>query len=204
MGMNGQIGSETVKETGRARWKGLAKNMGIAFMAAFFIGILYGLLLRLVMGIIAFFYPHMASGFSISGTMLLVVLGVAVTLANSIVYTFTFQSSRMSWGRKGIYFGLLSLLIYGIPLFLSNPNNELFGPQAPLGITLFSLLFFIGSFGLAFSVERITRWLNHSNRRQRLAYICFAIFVIPATIMLVNMILEIFYEMIPQIIQNFS
>lgn len=202
--MNGQIGSEAVKETGQARWKGLAKNMGIAFLAAFFIGILYGLLLRLVMGIIALFYPHMASGFSISGTMLLVVLGIAVTLANSIVYTLTFQSARMSWGRKGIYFGLLSLLIYGIPLFLSNPNNELFGPQAPLGITLFSLLFFIGSFGLAFSVERITRWLNHSNRRLRLAYICFAIFVIPATIMLVNMILEIFYEMIPQIIINFS
>lgn len=202
--MNGQIGSEAVKETGAKRWKRLARNLGISFMAAFFIGILYGLLLRLVMGIIAYFYPHMASGFSISGTMILVVLGIAVTLANSIVYSFTFQSSYMSWGRKGLYFGLLSLIIYGIPLFLSNPNNELFGPQAPLGITLFSLLFFIGSFCLAFSVERITRWTNQSNRRLKLAYICFAIFIIPATVMLVNMVLEIVYEMIPQIIENFS
>jgi hypothetical protein len=202
--MNGQIGSEAVNETARGRWKRLIRNSGISLMSAIFVGIIFGLLLRLVMGIIAFFFPHMASGFSISGTMLLVVLGIAITLANSIVYTLIFQSSRRSWSRKGLYFGLLCYFIYGIPLFLSNPNNELFGPQAPLGVTLFSLLFFIGSYGLAFTVEWITQWLDRSNTRQKLAYICFAIFILPATVMLVNMILEIFYEMIPQIIVNFS
>ncbi|MBS4214845.1 hypothetical protein [Neobacillus rhizophilus] len=185
-------------------WKRIIRNFGISFMGALFTGILYGVLLRLVMGIIAFFFPHMASGFHLSGTLLLVVLGIAVTLANSILYTIIFQTSRMSLVRKGFYYGLLSLIIFGVPMFLSNPNNELFGPQAPLGISLFSVLFFIGAFIHVWSINRITNWVNHSNGMLKLAYISFAILVIPAAVMLFNMFLEIFNEIIPKIIENFS
>jgi hypothetical protein len=193
-----------VKETGTNRWASLAHKLGVSFMAAVFAGIIFGLLLRLVMGIIAVFFPHLASGFTVGGTLILVILGLAVTLANSIVYTVIFQKSRKSWVQKGLYFGLFSFLIYGIPLFLSNPNNELFGPQASLGVSLFSALFFIGALILVFFIDTISSWVDHSNRRVRLTYVSFAILIIPAITMLVNLIAEIFYEMLPKIITNLS
>lgn len=202
--MKGQLNDEAVQVTGSKRWPTLARNFGISFMAAIFTGIIFGLLLRLVMGIIAYFFPHMASGFSFSGTFIILVVGIAGTLANSIVYTLVFQSSSKSWVRKGFYYGVVSLIIYGIPLFLSNPNNELFGPQAPLGIGLFSGLFFAGAFLLAFFIELVTNWIDRSKRRVKLAYVSFAILVIPAAVILVNIFLEIFYEMLPKIIDNFS
>jgi hypothetical protein len=166
--------------------------------------VIFGLLLRLVMGIIAFFYPHMASGFTFTGTAMLVILGVAGTLANSILYTLFYQNSSKSWFRTGSSYGLMSLIIYGIPLFLSNPNNELFGPQAPLGISLFSALFFIGAYMLAFSVGVMTKWIDQSNRRLKWAYIGFVIFFIPATFMLGNILAEVFYEMLPKIFDNLT
>lgn len=101
--MNGQLNNEIAKETSTNRWARFARNLGISFMAAVFSGIIIGLLLRLVMGIIAIFFPHLSSGFTLSGTLLLVILGIAVTLANSIVYTVIFQKSRKTWVSKGIY-----------------------------------------------------------------------------------------------------
>lgn len=202
--MNGQLSNEVVKETGKNRWVRLVRNFGISFIAAVFAGGIFGLLLRLVMGIIAIFFPQLASGFTLGGTLLLVILGIAVTLANSIVYTLIFQKSRKSWVSKGFYFGLLSLLIYGTPLFLSNPNNELFGPQAPLGISLFSVLFFIGALILVYFIDKITQWADQSNGRLKLTYVCFAILVVPAIVMLINIIAEIFYEMLPSILTNLS
>lgn len=202
--MEGQLNREIIKETASNRWAKLARNFGISFIAAVFAGIIFGLLLRLVMGIIAFFFPLLASGFTFSGTFLLVILGIAGTLANSILYSIVFYRSRMSWVRKGFLYGLINLIIYGTPLFLSNPNNELFGPQAPLGISLFSALFFIGPLLLGFFIERISNWIDQSNRRLKLTYISFAILSIPATVMLVNIFIEIFYEMMPKIIDNLS
>lgn len=196
--------AELNKRKSPDKWKKLAKNLGISFIAAVFAGIIFGLLLRLVMGIIAIFFPHMASGFSFSGTFLLVILGIAVTLANSILYSIIFQKSSMSWIRKGFWYGLICLIVYGTPLFLSNPNNELFGPQASLGISLFSALFFIGPLLLALFSERVSNWTNQSNRRLKLTYIIFALLSIPAIVMLVNLFMEIFYEMLPQIIDNLS
>lgn len=202
--MKGQLSNELTKETGLKRLPKMARNFGISFMAAIVTGILLGLLLRLVMGIIAFFFPHMASGFTFTGTFIIIIVGTIGTLANSIIYTVAFQTSRKSWIQKGFYYGLVSLIIFGIPLFLSNPNNELFGPQAPLGISLFSALFFLTAFMLAFFIERLTNWLDQSTGSPKLPYVSFAILSIPATVALVNIFLEIFYEMLPKIIDNFS
>lgn len=198
--MNGQLNSGVVKQTRSIRWARTIKLFGIGFIAAFFTGIIFGLLLRLVMGIIAYFFPHLASGFHWSGTLLIVILGIAVTLANSILYTFIFHRSRKSWLVKGLLFGLLLLIVYGTPLFLSNPNNELFGPQAPLGIALFSASFFIGSVLLALLIEYIAKWFEHTKGRKILAYLSFAILSIPAILMLVFMFVEIFTEMVPKIL----
>jgi hypothetical protein len=201
--MKEQLGGEVVNATSTSRVR-LVRNLGIGFMAAIIPGIIFGLLLRLVMGIIAIFFPHMATGFTLTGTLMLVVLGIAVTLANSIVYTLIFQNSIKSWVWKGSTFGLVSLIIYGTPLFLSNPNNELFGPQAPLGITLFSALFFIGALLLTYFIDSISKWVTQSNGRLKLIYVSFAILILPAAIMLVNIIAEIFYEMLPKISSNLS
>ncbi|MEH6958008.1 hypothetical protein [Neobacillus drentensis] len=198
--MNGQLNSEAVKEENSNHWARAARIFGIGYIAALFPGIIFGLLLRLVMGIIANFFPNMASGFHLSGTLLIVFLGIAVTLANSICYTFIFHRSRKNWLVKGLFFGLLLLIVYGTPLFLSNPNNELFGPQAPLGIALFSASFFIGSFLLALVFEYMSKWFDQSKGRLRLAYLSFAILSIPAILVLVNMFIEIFTEMLPKII----
>jgi hypothetical protein len=201
--MKEQLGGEVVNATSTSRVR-LVRNLGIGFMAAIIPGIIFGLLLRLVMGIIAIFFPHMATGFTLTGTLMLVVLGIAVTLANSIVYTLIFQNSIKSWVWKGSTFGLVSLIIYGTPLFLSNPNNELFGPQAPLGVTLFSALFFIGALLLTYFIDSISKWVEQSNGRLKLIYVSFAILILPAAIMLVNIIAEIFYEMLPKISSNLS
>ena len=200
--MSGQVNSEVDKKTSSNRWARTAKMYGIGYISALFTGVIFGLLLRLVMGIIAFFFPQLASGFHFSGTLLIVTLGIAVTLANSIIYTFLFHHSRKSWVVKGLLFGLFLLIIYGTPLFLSNPGNELFGPQAPLGIALFSVSFFIGSVILALLIEYLTKWFDQSKGRLKLAYVSFVILSIPAIIMLVAMYVEIFTEMLPKIINN--
>jgi hypothetical protein len=200
--MNGQLNSEVVKQPSSDRWVRTVKVFGIGFIAALFTGIIFGLLLRLVMGIIAYFFPHLASGFHWSGTLLIVILGIAVTLANSILYTLIFHRSSKSWLVKGLLFGLLLVIVYGTPLFWSNPNNELFGPQAPLGIALFSASFFIGSVLLALLIDYIAKWFDQSKGRHILAYLSFAIFAIPAILMLVSMYIEIFTEMLPKIINN--
>jgi hypothetical protein len=203
MAMNGQLNNEVGKQTHSNRWARMARIVGIGFVAALFTGVVFGLLLRLVMGITAYFYPHMASGFHWSGTLLIVILGIAVTLANSILYTFFFHRSRKSWLVKGLLFGLLLLIVYGTPLFLSNPNNELFGPQAALGIALFTASFFIGSVLLALLFEYLAKWFDQTKGRQILAYLSFAIFSIPAILMLAAMYVEIFTEMLPKIVNNY-
>ncbi|WHY69758.1 hypothetical protein [Neobacillus sp. SuZ13] len=200
--MNGQVNSDVGKKTSSNRWARTAKMYGIGYIAALFTGVIFGLLLRLVMGIIAYFFPQLASGFHFSGTLLIVTLGIAVTLANSIIYTFLFHRSRKSWVVKGLLFGLFLLIIYGTPLFLSNPGNELFGPQAPLGIALFSVSFFIGSVILALLIEYLTKWFDQSKVRLKLAYVSFVILSIPAIIMLVAMYVEIVTEMLPKILNN--
>ena len=104
--MNGQVNSEVVKKTSSNRWARTAKRYGIGYIASLFTGLIFELLLRKVMGIIAYFFPPLASGFHLSGTLLIVILGIAVTLANSILYTFLFHRSRKSWVVKGLLFGL--------------------------------------------------------------------------------------------------
>ena len=200
--MNGQVNSEVVKKTSSNRWARTAKMFGIGYIAALFTGVIYGILLRLVMGIIAYFFPQLASGFHFSGTLLIVTLGIVVTLANSIVYTSLFHRSRKSWVVKGLLFGLFLLIIYGIPLFMPNPNSELFGPQAPLGIALFSVSFFIGSVILTLLFEYLSKWVDQSKGRLKLAYVSFVILSIPAIIMLVAIYVEMFTETLPQILNN--
>lgn len=182
----------------------IARDFGVSFMAALITGILFGLLLRLAMKVIAIFFPFLATGFTVVGTLIIIFIGIAGTLAFSIVFTLIFQNSTKGWGSKGLLYGAGIFIVYGIPLFLSNVNNELFGPQAPLGIVLFGLLIIIGPVILSYFIDRISYWVNQLNSRRKFAYISFIIFSIPATIMLINIITEFFFEILPKVIDQIS
>ena len=181
----------------------IAKNIGIGFFAAIVTGMITGLLLRIIMKIIAMAFPHMASGFTFEGTFALILMGMGFTLANSIIYMFVHRYLPKRGVRKGLIYGCLNLLIFGIPFFLSNPGNELFGPQAPLGITLFSLLFLMGGLLLALLVNLILNWVNQSTRRLKYTYTIFALLIGPAVLMSAGIIYEIIYELLPAIKMNF-
>lgn len=192
-----------VKESPAERFARISKNLGIGFVAAVFTGTVSGLFLRLIMKIVAIVFPHMAGGFTFEGTFALLLLGIGFTLANSIVFTFTLHYLPKKWLHKGVVYGCISLVIYGIPFFLSNPDNDLFGPQAPLGIFLFSILFIGAGILLALLVNRVTNWVNQSKSRLKYIYLVFALLIIPAIVMSGGIIYEIFYELIPEIDSNF-
>jgi len=185
------------------RFARIAKKLGIGFIAAVVTGIISGLLLRLIMKIIAIVFPHMAGGFTFEGTSLLVVLGIGFSLANSIIYMFIYRYLPKRWISKGFIYGCLNLIVYGIPFFLSNPDNDLFGPQAPLGITLFSLLFLFSGLFLAWLVNLLINWVDQSNGRLKYTYFFFIILIVPAIVMTYGIIHEIFTELIPAIRSNF-
>lgn len=178
-------------------------NLGIGFFSAVISGIISGLLLRLVMKLIAVVYPQLASGFTVEGTLLLVLLGIGFTLANSLIYTFIHHYLLNGWVRKGLIYGGLNVCIFGIPFFLSNPGNELFGPQAPLGITLFSILFLLGGLLLAMTVNLVTNWVNQAQGRRKFAYVFCALLILPAIVIAGGIIHEIIYELIPEIRSNY-
>jgi hypothetical protein len=98
-------------------------------------------------------------------------------------------------------YGLITLFVYGIPFFLSNPDNDLFGPQAPLGIALFSILFIVGGLLLSFCFHIINSWAQ-PQRREKYMYISFFVLIIPALIMVTGTTFEMFYETIPAIRAN--
>ncbi|MGG3467467.1 hypothetical protein ABES02_08260 [Neobacillus pocheonensis] len=195
--------NSTVIDSPSTRFARIAKILGIGFFSAVITGIISGLLLRIIMKIIAIAFPDMASGFTFEGTLFLVFLSFGFSLANSIIYTFIHQYLPDGWVRKGLIYGGLNLCIFGIPFFLSNPNSELFGPQAPLGITLFSLLFLLGGLLLAMWFNLITNWVNRAQRRRIFAYVIFALLILPAIVIAGGIIYEFIYELIPAIRSNY-
>ncbi|PFP28578.1 hypothetical protein COJ96_13820 [Bacillus sp. AFS073361] len=64
------------------------------------------------------------------------------------------------------------------------------------------LSFFIGSVILALLFEYLTKWVDQSKGRLKLAYVSFVILSIPAITMLVAMYVEMFTETLPQILNN--
>lgn len=139
--------------------RNLGLKLGAAFLAAIFTGIISGILLRVLMKIVALVFPLMARGFTMEGMLTLLMTGVMFCLANSILYTFIENTLPTSWFMKGALYGSFNLITYGIPFFLSNPDNDLFGAQAVLGVMLFSMLFITAGVLLAFSMEQIRNWI---------------------------------------------
>ncbi len=163
-------------------------------------GLLFGVLLRVVMGIIALAYPEMASGFHWEALLMLTVLGMLFTLGNSLVFTCAMPVLPDGWAMRGLSYGVANTAVIGIPFFLSNPGGELFGPQAYLGIALFTLLFVWGGVSLSWTVDKLERWVAVGRAsRIRLAYASFIVLIVPAFIVLFQIGREMLTEIIPEI-----
>ncbi len=175
-------------------------RIGIIFAAALLSGLLFGVLLRVVMGIIALAFPELASGFHWEALLMLTVVGMVFTLGNSLIFAIVMSILPGGWATRGLIYGVANTCVIGIPFFLSNPGGELFGPQAFLGVSLFTLLFVWGGVSLSWTVDKLERWVAVGQLgRIRLAYVSFIVLVIPAFIVLFEIGREMFTEIIPEI-----
>jgi len=179
-----------------------ADRFGAVLIGGLITGILAGILLRVIMKIIALAFPHMARGLTIGGILALMIIGMIFTLAISLYYALISPLLPYKWWLKGLIFGGTILIVFGIPFFFSNPDNDLFGPQAPLSIALFSLLFLFGGCSLAFCTKTIENWAVNNPLRRRWIVRSFYILIIPAIFMVVSVVSEFIGETIPSIRQN--
>ena len=178
-------------------------RFGISFAAALLSGLLFGVLLRVVMGIIALAFPEMASGFHWNALLMLALLGMLFTLGNSFIFICAKSILPNGWMQRGLVYGVAIAIVIGTPFFLSNPGGELFGPQAYLGVTLFTLLFVWGGVSLSWTVDRVERWVAaNRNGRIRFAYASFVLLIVPAFIVLFGIGEEMVTEIIPEIRNN--
>jgi len=125
-------------------WK-VAEYVGAHLLAGLLTGIVAGLGARLVMKLVAVAYPDMASGFHLSGVLLLIVMGMMIALGVSLLYLML-KPLHPAFPHNNWWFGLFFLTLFGVPFFASNPADELFGPQAPLAIGLFTCLFLLSGY----------------------------------------------------------
>ena len=180
----------------------IAKKLGAAFLSAIITGLITGILLRVIMGIVALVFPETARGLTFAGVTALLLVGIGFSLVHSIWFSVFSLLKSGTWLSKGLLYGLAALLVYGAPFFLSNPDNDLFGPQAPLGILLFSLIFIIGGLSLSFFSHAFLTWTSRSPRRDKYMYMSAIVLTLPACWMLAGTTYEMFVETIPAIQAN--
>lgn len=192
------------KSSKHLKIEGIIVRLGIGFLAALITGIIAGLFSRIIMGIIAVAFPHMARGLTIEGVMALVVTGIGATLVNSMIYVSVHRLLPKGWLKSGLAYNGIALILFAIPFFLSNPDNDLFGPQAPLGIGLFTALYLISALILSYLYHKIKAWTDHSLGRLKIMVICFVVFVLPAITMTFGVIYEYATETIPAAILNLT
>lgn len=195
--------SENIRKTSPYLGRNLIPSFGAAFLAANVTGIVAGIWLRVLMGIIAAVFPEMASGLTLGGVFFLLLTGVGFSLANSLLFTLAEPILPKRTLFKGLLYGTINLLLFGTPFFLSNPGNELFGPQAPLAVLLFSILFLLTGFLLAVLHSYFITWRKHAIRRMVL-FIAFIVFIVPTLIIFGGSTYEFFDETIPDIWDNLS
>lgn len=133
---------------------------GIVLLGGFISGFFTGIGSRIVMRIIALFFPHMASGIHLEGILLLLVMGIILSLGGSLFYLAFTHIKKFFLLQKPMCFGVFLLIFFGIPFFISNPGDELFGPQAPLAITLFTCLFVLSGYTLGVTVKWLDKKVN--------------------------------------------
>lgn len=185
----------------QSRIRGLSLNFGAAFLSGLGTGIVSGLLLRVIMGIVALAFPELSRGLTLEGVLALLLIGTGFSLANSVWFGCVNRHLPKHRLVRGLGYGAINAIVYGIPFFLSNPDNDLFGPQAPLGIALFTALFLCGGLMLTVGYDRILNWAREG-RREKVLHVSFAVLLIPAMIMLIGTTYEMFDEVIPRIRAN--
>ncbi|WP_123042606.1 hypothetical protein [Cohnella candidum] len=176
--------------------------LGSALTAALPTGILFGILLRLNMRIIALARPEMASGFHWSSTLMIIMVGTGMTLASAIVYAIIGSRLPVRQVRRAAAYGAVNLLLFGAPFLLSNPSGELFGSQAAFGVPLFAAGFFLQGMAIAAFAGKVERWANsRQSGRFRLLQAAGIVLAIPALVMLGAIVYEYYTEMLPALRQ---
>jgi MFS family permease len=196
-----EVVSKNIRKTSAYLGRNLIPSFGAAFIAAMVTGIVAGVMLRVIMGIIAAAFPELATGLSLSGVLFLLLTGMGFSLAGSIPFTLLEPIFPKKVLFKGLIFGSIHLLLYGIPFYLSNPGDELFGPQAPLAVLLFSMLFLMTGLLLAGLHKHFT-YLGRHDVRRRILKIIFFVLILPTIAMLGVMTYEMITEIIPRVEHN--
>ncbi|PAE38023.1 hypothetical protein [Bacillus sp. 7884-1] len=135
-------------------------------------------------------FPELASGVTIEGVLQLLGTGIGSCLAISFLFILVEMYLPHHWFKKGFLFGIMILAIYGTPI-LTNPGTELTGFQAMLTIILFSCVFITGGLLMAYCFCKVDRWVR-SRHYEKVLYISFLVFFIPALVMLGEMTFALF------------
>jgi hypothetical protein len=145
------------------------RMMGVAALASLTAGIVAGIGARIIMRIVAV-TSHMTPNFSIAGTINILFAGIAIGFIVGFVLTcltiVLFNSPKASkyvpgpiW--RGLIWGVLLLLIFGPPLFISSsfPNPDITFGIPLLNKSMFGILFVIYGITLGVAEKVFDRYL---------------------------------------------
>ncbi len=145
------------------------RTMGVAALASLTAGLIAGIGARIIMRVVAI-TSHMPVGFSVAGTLVILVNGIVIGFAVGFVLTiFTVVLSAYPKAQKyipgpiwrGLIWGVLLVLIFGLPLFLSSsfPNPDITFGMPLLNKSMFATLFFIYGIILGIAEKTYDRYL---------------------------------------------
>lgn len=145
------------------------RMMGVAALASLTAGFIAGIGARIIMRIVAL-TSHMPTTFSIAGTIVILLNGIVVGFAVGFIITcLTIVLFNSPKARKyvpgpiwrGLIWGVLLLLIFGPPLFLTSsfPNPDITFGIPLLNKTMFAALFVIYGITLGVAEKVFDRYL---------------------------------------------
>ena len=145
------------------------RMMGVAALASLTAGFIAGIGARIIMRIVAL-TSHMPTTFSIGGTIVILLnglfIGLMVGFVLSCLTIIVFNSPKTSkyvpgpiW--RGLIWGVLLLLIFGPPLFLTSsfPNPDITFGIPLLNKSMFAALFVIYGITLGVAEKVFDRYL---------------------------------------------
>jgi len=179
-------------------------SLGAVLLSALLTGFVGGIALRAAMRAVALVYPELLRGFTWGGTAFVVASGVLFGLANGLPYALARPALPSNPLRSGALYGAGALAVFGVPFFLSNPDGDLFGPQAPLSVALFGAIFVLGGLLMACAASGALRYLERRPRGRAWARGIGILLLVPAGATLTGVGYEMIFETIPAIRLNWG
>jgi len=149
--------ASTTDTTVQGRIASYPRLVSVGLLAGVVVGLLAGIGARVAMRLVAL-AGNVAPEFTVAGTLVVLITGVFYGVLAGVLFVAVqpYLSSSRRW--QGVLFGLVLVLGFGPIFFLADQVQELH--VAPLvGITLFSLLFFLTGLLIAATTTRLERFL---------------------------------------------